>query len=755
MSSHCLLRPLVLVLALLALSLRTPTPARGEPLASGPADGVWTQPQGPTEMGHTAILDPLRDRMVVYGGGADDVWVLSLSAPLAWSHLAVAGTPPPERLDPSAIYDPVRDRMLVFGGSNDSDVWALSLAGAPAWTQLTPAGAPPLGRHCHSAIYDPLRDRMVVFGGYGAGNVLLNDAWALSLSGAPAWTALAPTGSLPMTRERHSAIYDPVRDRMLVFGGIHYDTSELDLEDVWALSLAGTPAWTPLPLAAPPSGRWGHSATYDAVQDRMVVFGGYGGSLLNDAWSLSLSGTPGWAHLAPAGAPPSARCYHSAILDPLRRRLVVFGGSSSGTGLNDAWGLSLADTAAWTLLTPSGVPPGTRTGHSAVLDPLRDRMVVFGGGGYGNDAWQLSLANTPAWTPIATSGAPPSARRGHSAVVDAARDRMVVFGGDTGAGYLDDVWTLALDSSHTWTQLFPAGTPPAARYGHSAVYDAVRDRMLVFGGMAGSVRNDVWSLSFSGSPTWTLLTPTGTPPAARCLHDAVLDPARDRMLVFGGAGTADRNDVWALTLSGTPAWTVLAPTGTPPAARDQASAVLDPVRDRMVVFGGFSSTGMAVKDWNDTWALSLSGAPAWSALAPSGVAPAPRCGHSAILDPLRDRMVVFGGDGRNDVWAMNWGSVLAVEEPRAHALVCDLRPPSPNPVASHTALRFTLPKPAHVSLGVYDLQGRCVARLLEHAWRDAGAHEVTLRTSGWSPGCYLCRFETGGRSVSRKVVVCR
>jgi hypothetical protein len=43
----------------------------------------------------------------------------------------------------------------------------------------------------HSAIYDPVRDRMVVFGGFdGLGN-LHNDVWVLSLAGAPTWSLLS------------------------------------------------------------------------------------------------------------------------------------------------------------------------------------------------------------------------------------------------------------------------------------------------------------------------------------------------------------------------------------------------------------------------------------------------------------------------------------------------------------------------------------------------------------------------------------
>jgi len=69
-----------------------------------------------------------------------------------------------------------------------------------------------------SAVYDPLRDRIVIFGGKDA-TTHFSDVWSLSLAGTPTWSPLVPIGSTPQSREGHVAVYDPARDRMLVFGG--------------------------------------------------------------------------------------------------------------------------------------------------------------------------------------------------------------------------------------------------------------------------------------------------------------------------------------------------------------------------------------------------------------------------------------------------------------------------------------------------------------------------------------------------------
>ena len=758
-----------------AAGARAGLPAR----ASDATDGSWEQLVVGVREDHSAIYDPVRDRMVVFGGLGEsvynDVWALSLTGTPAWTLLAPTGTPPSSRWGHSAIYDPERDCMVVFGGLATSDyrndVWVLSLAGTPAWTALTPTGTPPSARWEHSAIYDPVRDRMVVFGGQGGGSSSYNDVWALSLASTPAWTQLTPTATPPSVRRGHSAIYDPERDRMVVFGGTEWSS----YDDVWSLSLAEAPAWTQLtPTGTPPGARFGHSAIYDPVLDRMVVFGGALTPYFpcsNDVWSLSLGEAPAWLKLQPTGTRPKARWEHGAIYDPVRSRMVVFGGTywaytPGTTRFNDVWAVSLAGTSSWTLLNPSGTPPSERDDHGAIFDPVRDRMVVFGGAGVSvyNDVHALSLAGTPAWTLLAPTGTPPSARSGHTAIHDPVRDRVVVFGGVYGPSNtsFNEVWALSLAGTPAWTLLAPTGTPPSARYGHTAIYDPVRDRMVVLGGYdVSGILNDVWALSLAGTPAWAALTPAGTPPSTRDGHTAIYDPVRDRMVVFGGRGTSSRrNDVWSLSLAGTPTWAALTPSGTPPSTRDGHSAVYDPVRDRMVVFAGYPTPSLS----NEVWALSLAGTPTWTLLAPTGRPPSTRYAHSAIYDPVHDRMVVFGGIAArsaclNGVWTLGWSSTAAVDDPPPHPLISYLRPPAPNPARGTTAVSFALTQASRVQLGIYDVSGRLVRRLVDGE-RRAGVETVVWNGTAESgarlqTGVYFVQLVAPGFRETRRVILLR
>src|SRR6185295_13348806 len=129
---------------------------------------------------------------------------------------------------------------------------------------------------------------------------------------------------------------------------------------------------------------------------------------------------------------PGIRGDHSAIYDSLGKRMILFGGQDDfNTYYDEVWSLDLTPTTTamttppvnfWTQLFPSGVfpnAPTARIGHSAIYDTQNNRMIVFGGQdgtGYQNDVYILTLGASPAWSAPATTGTAPSGRLGHTAV---------------------------------------------------------------------------------------------------------------------------------------------------------------------------------------------------------------------------------------------------------------------------------------------------------------------------------------------------
>jgi hypothetical protein len=497
---------------------------------------------------------------------------------------------------------------------------------------------------------------------------------------------------------------------------------------------------------------------YDSIRDRVMMFAGNRvGISINDCWELALSPAPAWRQITFSGPVPELRTQAGATYDPLRNRMLVFGGFSGTTALNDVWALPLAGEPDWQVLRG---PPHPRAGHSAVLDPVRNRMIVFGGM-LSNDVWALSLVGRPVWTPLAPTGTPPIGRLSHTAIYDPIRDRMLVFGGAQGSNFdvTNELWSLSLGATPTWALLTPTGIAPSAREGHSAIYDPVRDRMLVFGGFDSAPRNDVWELSLAGIPHWNQILPLTDSPPLRFFHQAIYDPVRDRMLVFGGARDANTPiyaDAWALALAGDPGWQELTPGGTTMEGRWGHSAVYDATRDRMVVFAGVGPFGINY----DTWELALADGGTWTPLSRAGTQPNLMYQQSAIYDPIRDRMVVFGGDGdnfaTNELWTLDWTSSVGVIPGTGPADV-RLSPASPNPAQGPVSFTFALPKSGPASLCLYDASGRLV-RTLRSGSLPAGPQSVRwdgrLTSGAHAPaGVYFYELRFSGSSVTKRFVL--
>ena len=89
-----------------------------------------------------------------------------------------------------------------------------------------------------------------------------------------------------------------------------------------------------------------------------------------------------------------------------------------------------------------------------------------------------------------------------------------------------------------------------------------------------------------------------------------------------------------------------------------------------------------------------------------------------------------------------------------------LHPNYPNPFTGHTEIRFTLDRPADVTLRVYDVLGREVAVLLERARHSIGMHAARWDgTDGSgrrvSSGSYFYTLDVASRRVTKAMVVVR
>ena len=268
----------------------------------------------------------------------------------------------------------------------------------------------------------------------------------------------------------------------------------------------------------------------------------------------------------------------------------------------------------------------------------------------------------------------PEPRGENVGIFDAAKNRIVTFGGNTTAPVMcaprytmtNEMWAFHLDCNN-WERISPTGGP-SVRGRAAAAFDSMRNRMIIYGGLAGDPFTgaprlaDAWAFDLA-TDTWEELATSGTAPAARSEPAIGYDPANDRLIVSGGdaGGLNGTDDLFALDLA-TNTWTELDGSSGPSPRYDQGYVVQE---GRLYIVGGAEDGGFdgTVDYFNDVWAFEFA-TDTWSELVAHGAAGAPngRFGWSTYVDDTLGRIVVFGGHdptdlgNSNDVWAFDLGA---------------------------------------------------------------------------------------------------
>ncbi|MEI7658591.1 MAG: immunoglobulin domain-containing protein [Phycisphaerae bacterium] len=273
---------------------------------------------------------------------------------------------------------------------------------------------------------------------------------------------------------------------------------------------------------------------------------------------------------------------------------------------------------------------GARWIHAQAYSGINSGTLLYGGRTAANtvasDTW---LRVGSSWNQVATTG--PGPRNDH-AMAPSQGGKVLLFGGQTGvpgspSTILGDTWEW---SGTAWTQV--ASTGPTARIGAAMTFDSVRNRVVLFGGMAadGSLLDDLWE--WDGT-AWSQPV-ASVRPQPRFATAMAFDPVRGRSVMFGGYqyATGYLRDTWEWDGS---AWAQVASTG--PAARYYHSLAYNPRQGGVVLYGGSInvSTFSDAAVWNGL---------AWVACTATGT-PSPRWALAGSFDPDAGRMIYTGGGG--------------------------------------------------------------------------------------------------------------
>jgi N-acetylneuraminic acid mutarotase len=341
-------------------------------------------------------------------------------------------------------------------------------------------------------------------------------------------------------------------------------------------------------------------------------------------------------------------------------------------------------------LTPSAVVPAASLSFLVALVATSSACSGSGssgasassGGGVGDAGGDGAVALDPTGDPPTCPTQPgasqnPPANNSVAGVLDVTATKLVVFGGDTAVPacgpppshqFIGDTYAMDVGCA-TWTKGGAGGGGgPSPRGRQAMALDPATNHAVLFGGRystGGSTYTnyaDVWTYDFAGD-AWTQVQTSGKAPSGRSSSAAIVDAAGNRLVVFGGNTSTDglsfvpENDTWALDLA-TGAWTAIAAGGTLPPAREFHAMAVDPVGRKAYVYAGGDANAFQGPFLQDVWALDLA-SDTWSEVKTTGTGPGGRIQGAIVFDATTHQLLAFAGhdDGtignENDLYALD------------------------------------------------------------------------------------------------------
>ncbi len=501
-------------------------------------------------VGHAMVAAPSLGSVLLYGGGGEEAnrpsalwrWIAETSR---WRS-ARGPKVDPRRQMPGLAWDEERRRLIVYGGSVAvSGEEARPIASGhewngTSWTEI-PNDPGPLATPRLTYVGDGLT---ILDGGRRNERIWCWDGQR--------WRELRGIEHVE-PRNRAATAWDSTREQLVVFGGRAF-ADKADSSETWLLD---RPAWDP---AAPPG-----------------------------------SERPPWRRLGPP--PPRFGLEDGMAFDRGREVVVMLGGVHRDRVATDAWEWS--DTGRWARAgeTPPAIPranPGSpRYAHATASHPTDGGILVYGGRldestqehpGY---LWHRDDGR---WTAVGAIEGGPGRRYGHAMVAAPARGSVFLFGGSSlDVNGREKLWEWTA-SDRTWRDHEGPGVDPL-RNMPGLAWDEKREVLILYGGRNAVTREKLASAFEWGGAGWRPIPDDPGPRIAPCL---ISDGDGSTILV---GGRADAPETWRWNGR---KWSVVSGVGAPN-ERPRRGSAWDPVRARMVLFGGVVPTtdnGIA-----ETWLL--------------------------------------------------------------------------------------------------------------------------------------------------------
>jgi len=242
----------------------------------------------------------------------------------------------------------------------------------------------------------------------------------------------------------------------------------------------------------------------------------------------------------------------------------------------------------WQRVTEGG--PLRRILGGVAYDEQRNVLVLYGGrpialGTCNRETWEW---DSQVWTHKEVQ--PPTACDHVKMVYDMATGESILFSGlDESENQINETWSW---NGTEWKLLSQQGPESRGHFGF--VYDPTHEQILLYGGYASTVTDEFWVWKEN---SWQEIKFPG--PGKLSHFGMAYDTDANALYIFGGATSTSTfssltEKTWVLSGG---SWRELHPA-TSPSKRGGPAMGYDPVRKRIVLYGGFDSSR---KNLDDTW----------------------------------------------------------------------------------------------------------------------------------------------------------
>jgi len=284
----------------------------------------------------------------------------------------------------------------------------------------------------------------------------------------------------------------------------------------------------------------------------------------------------------PPPCPEAELIYHTQLGQMLLVNCVQ---DASKENSNVIWGWN---GTQWQRVAEGG--PFRRILGGVAYDEKRNVLVLYGGrpialGKCNRETWEW---DGQVWAQKDVQS--PTACDHVKMVYDAATGESILFSGlDESENRVNETWSW---NGEEWKLLSTEGPESRGHFGF--VYDPTHEQILLYGGYASTVTDEFWVWKDS---TWQKINFPG--PGQLSHFGMVYDTNANALYIFGGATSTSTfssltNKTWVLKNGN---WQELRPANSP-SRRGGPAMAYDPVRKRIVLYGGFDSSR---KNLGDTW----------------------------------------------------------------------------------------------------------------------------------------------------------